>query len=208
MQNCCISPSGASAAKELWTLAQETHPVMLLLRAQGPPPQFAGPAMTSAISGVGANIQSLKASPTTCRPSSPRQWKLRDRDQLERILKGIKRISACQTQSVFPGQRFSALQARQRCEVCSSRHTSGAALPALFRLKAINLRCAGWDSNPQSLPPRLAWPPWAMLAVVSLAPRIGRCFERPPENAHPRTGSPPDKAGAGLNDVQQLRGWT
>jgi guanosine-3',5'-bis(diphosphate) 3'-pyrophosphohydrolase len=82
--------------------AQETYPVMLLVRSKDRPGLLA--SMTSVISGVGANIQSLESKPDDLQAIITATVEITDRDQLERILKGIKRISGVSdVERVFPG---------------------------------------------------------------------------------------------------------
>ena len=60
--------------------------------------------MTSVISGMGANIQSLESKPDDLQAIITATVEITDRDQLERILKGIKRISGVSdVERVFPG---------------------------------------------------------------------------------------------------------
>ncbi len=69
----------------------DTYPVMLLVRAKDRPGVLA--SITSAISDTGANIQSLESRPDDLQARIEATLDITDRDQLERILKSIKRIS-------------------------------------------------------------------------------------------------------------------
>jgi guanosine-3',5'-bis(diphosphate) 3'-pyrophosphohydrolase len=71
--------------------AQETYPVTLRLRAKDRPGLLA--SITSVISDVGANIHLLESRPDNLQARIEATLEITNRDQLERILKGIKRIS-------------------------------------------------------------------------------------------------------------------
>jgi len=82
--------------------AQEAYPVMLMVRAKDRPGLLA--SMTSIISGAGANIQSLESKPDDLQAIITATVEINNREQLERILKGIKRISGvADVERVFPG---------------------------------------------------------------------------------------------------------
>jgi guanosine-3',5'-bis(diphosphate) 3'-pyrophosphohydrolase len=68
-----------------------TYPVSLLIRSKDRPGLLA--SITSVISGVGANIHSLESKPDDLQARIEATVEINDRNQLERILKGIKRIS-------------------------------------------------------------------------------------------------------------------
>ncbi len=70
--------------------ARETYPVTLLLRTKDRPGLLA--SITSVISGVGANIQLLESRPDNLQARIEATLEITNRDQLERILKGIKRV--------------------------------------------------------------------------------------------------------------------
>jgi GTP diphosphokinase / guanosine-3',5'-bis(diphosphate) 3'-diphosphatase len=75
-----------------WSEAgQETYPVTLVVRGQDRPGLLAD--ITSVISGVGANIQVLDSRPDNLQARIEATVDITDRDQLERILKNMKRIS-------------------------------------------------------------------------------------------------------------------
>jgi GTP diphosphokinase / guanosine-3',5'-bis(diphosphate) 3'-diphosphatase len=67
-----------------------TYSVTLLVRAKDRPGLLA--SITSVISSVGANIQSLESRPDDLQARIEATLEIADRDQLERILKNIKRI--------------------------------------------------------------------------------------------------------------------
>jgi GTP pyrophosphokinase len=69
---------------------QESYTVTLLIRALDRPGLLA--SITSVISGVGANIQYLDSRPDNLHARIEATLDITDRDQLERILKSIKRI--------------------------------------------------------------------------------------------------------------------
>src|SRR5579862_2203944 len=71
--------------------AQDVYPVTLLIRAKDRPGLLA--SITKVISGVGANIQFLDSRPDNLQARVEATLDINDRDQLERILKSIKRIS-------------------------------------------------------------------------------------------------------------------
>src|SRR4029077_13265601 len=71
--------------------AHSTYPVTLLLRTKDRPGLLA--SITTVISGVGANIQLLESRPDNLQARIEATLEITNRDQLERILKGIKRIS-------------------------------------------------------------------------------------------------------------------
>ena len=71
--------------------AQDVYPVTLLIRAKDRPGLLA--SVTKVISGVGANIQFLDSRPDNLQARVEATLDINDRDQLERILKSIKRIS-------------------------------------------------------------------------------------------------------------------
>ena len=71
--------------------AQGIYPVTLLIRAKDRPGLLAG--ITKAISSVGANIRFLDSRPDNLLARVEATLDIGDRDQLERILKSIKRIS-------------------------------------------------------------------------------------------------------------------
>jgi guanosine-3',5'-bis(diphosphate) 3'-pyrophosphohydrolase len=71
--------------------AQDVYPVTLLIRAKDRPGLLA--SVTKVISGVGANIQFLDSRPDNLQARVEATLEINDRDQLERILKSIKRIS-------------------------------------------------------------------------------------------------------------------
>jgi GTP diphosphokinase / guanosine-3',5'-bis(diphosphate) 3'-diphosphatase len=70
--------------------AEGTYSVTLLVRAKDRPGLLA--SITSVISSVGANIQSLESRPDDLQARIEATLDIADRDQLERILKNIKRI--------------------------------------------------------------------------------------------------------------------
>jgi GTP diphosphokinase / guanosine-3',5'-bis(diphosphate) 3'-diphosphatase len=69
----------------------KTYPVSLLIRSKDRPGLLAN--ITSVISGVGANIHSLESKPDDLQARIEAIVEINDRNQLERIIKGIKRIS-------------------------------------------------------------------------------------------------------------------
>ena len=71
--------------------AQDIYPVTLLIRAKDRPGLLA--SITKAISAVGANIRFLDSRPDNLQARVEATLDIGDRDQLERILKSIKRIS-------------------------------------------------------------------------------------------------------------------
>jgi len=71
--------------------AQDVYPVTLLVRAKDRPGLLA--SITKVISGVGANIRFLDSRPDNLQARVEATLDINDRDQLERILKSIKRIS-------------------------------------------------------------------------------------------------------------------
>lgn len=71
--------------------AQDVYPVTLLIRAKDRPGLLA--SITKVISGIGANIQFLDSRPDNLQARVEATLDINDRDQLERILKSIKRIS-------------------------------------------------------------------------------------------------------------------
>src|ERR1700722_2341565 len=71
--------------------AQDVYPVTLLVRAKDRPGLLA--SITKVISGVGANIQFLDSRPDNLQARVEATLDINDRDQLERILKSIKRIA-------------------------------------------------------------------------------------------------------------------
>jgi len=70
--------------------AHKTYPVTLLLRTKDRPGLLA--SITSVISGVGANIQLLESRPDNLQARIEATLEITNRDQLDRILKGIKRV--------------------------------------------------------------------------------------------------------------------
>jgi GTP diphosphokinase / guanosine-3',5'-bis(diphosphate) 3'-diphosphatase len=82
--------------------AHDTYPVNLLIHAKDKPGLLA--SITSVISGVGANIQSLESRPDDLQARIEATVEIANRDQLEKILKGIKRISGvADIERVFHG---------------------------------------------------------------------------------------------------------
>ena len=71
--------------------AGDTYPVTLMIHAKDRPGLLAD--ITSVISAVGANIQSLESRPDNLQARIDATVEITDRDQLERILRNIKRIS-------------------------------------------------------------------------------------------------------------------
>src|SRR5579872_3710624 len=71
--------------------AQETYPVTLVVHGKDRPGLLA--SITSTISNVGANIQSLDSRPDNLQARIEAVLEIGNREQLERILKNIKRIS-------------------------------------------------------------------------------------------------------------------
>ncbi len=71
--------------------AQDIYPVTLLIRAKDRPGLLA--SITKVISSVGANIRFLDSRPDNLQARVEATLDIGDRDQLERILKSIKRIS-------------------------------------------------------------------------------------------------------------------
>jgi GTP pyrophosphokinase len=71
--------------------AKETYAVTLVLHAKDCPGLLA--SITTVISGAGANIHSLESKPDELRARIEATLEINNRNQLERILKGIRRIS-------------------------------------------------------------------------------------------------------------------
>ena len=87
---CSINPNAASPCSGA-NPRTRIYPVTLVIHAKDRPGLLA--SITSVISAVGANIQSLDSRPDNLHARIEATLEITDRDQLERILKNIKRIS-------------------------------------------------------------------------------------------------------------------